>query len=339
MCVCVLGDSSSFSHHLIYTSSRMQRTAVVVGVANKRSLAWSCARSLLQGNFDHVIVTYQCGRFQPSIERMVQSQNDMYAKEFVSNGIQGTIVPRNNGSQRPKLISSFPCDVSHQQDVQSLFEEKIPSLLLDQSRQDSTGDDVTPGINALVHSVAYAPMDAMKPERGSDSESFPLLHTTSEAFDIAHSVSSYSLLELSRYALPLLTTAEGGVNASQSMMSSSSITALSYLGSIRATPNYNIMGPAKASLEAMVRGLALELSPPPHSIRVNAVSAGPVNTLAARGIKDFTALKSEAEGRSMMRRGVTSEEVGNVVAFLAGEGASGVTGQVWFCDGGYCAHG
>ena len=99
------------------------------------------------------------------------------------------------------------------------------------------------------------------------------------------------------------------------------------------------MGPAKASLEAFVRGLALELSPEPHRIPVNAVSAGPINTLAARGIRDFGKMKNDAGGRSFLKRLVSSKEVGNTIEFLASRKASGITGQVLFCDGGYCAMG
>jgi enoyl-[acyl-carrier protein] reductase I len=99
------------------------------------------------------------------------------------------------------------------------------------------------------------------------------------------------------------------------------------------------MGPAKASLEACMRGLALEISPPPHCIRVNAVSAGPINSLAARGIRDFNEMRKEARENSFLKRSVTGEEVGNMVEFVAGSRASGMTGQVLFCDGGYSSFG
>jgi len=114
---------------------------------------------------------------------------------------------------------------------------------------------------------------------------------------------------------------------------SASITTLSYLGATRAVPNYNVMGPAKASLESAVRGLALELGPPPHQIRVNSVSAGPINTMAAKGIRGFTDMRTDSEERSMLRRNVTAEEVADAVVFLSG--AAGITGHTLYVDGGY----
>lgn len=331
------------------------RAALVVGVANKRSLAWSSALTLLRNSeFQHVIVTYQSDRFRSSIERLIQAENDalqrqfefsegyrQYMETYVSNKSDkiGNTITTNEQNElaykiqtSPKRISCLECDVSVVESVKSLFTEGVPSLLQHGEK-----------LETMIHSVAYAPADAMKPQVSDCEEwysSLPTLNTTKEAFDIAHSVSSYSLLNLSRYALPLLShkdVADGnGTEQSSRVSSSSSIITLSYLGATRAIPNYNIMGPAKASLESLTRYLALELSSPPHSIRVNAVSAGPIQTLAARGIKDFSALKQDSDEKNMLRRGISAEEVGQTVAFLAdGRKSGGITGQVIFCDGGY----
>ena len=109
---------------------------------------------------------------------------------------------------------------------------------------------------------------------------------------------------------------------------------LSYLGAVRAVPHYNVMGPAKASLEALVRGLALELGP---TIRVNGVSAGPISTLAAKGIQGFDRMKEDVKDRSLLKRNITADEVGETVAFLASSSSSGITGQILYVDGGYSA--
>ena len=293
-----------------------QRTALVVGVANKRSIAWSSALALLKGEFNHVIVTYQNERFKQSIEGMISKQNDALKQEYSFQNVS-------------KHISCLPCDLAHESEIQSLMDEVLPSLI--QDRNQDLGIHSTIKLDALVHSIAFAPSQAMK------SGDFPLLHTTMEDFNIAHSISSHSLITMSKHALPLLSCTDDDDH--DQTMRSPSITALTYLGSTRAVRNYNIMGPAKASLEACVRGLAMEISPPPHNIRVNAVSAGPVNTLAARGILNFNELRHEAEERSFLKRSVTAEEVGNMVEFVAGRKASGVTGQVLFCDGGYSSYG
>jgi enoyl-[acyl-carrier protein] reductase I len=309
----------------------IQRTALVVGVSNKRSLAWSSAIALLQGQFDHVIVTYQNDRFKSSIEGLVAKQNDFM------NNIQATArLP----AHVPKLVTCLSCDVSEESEIQSLFHERIPFLLHDRNEQmariSSSSSSSRIKLDALVHSVAFAPSQAMK-----SSSEFPLLNTTLEEYNTAHSISAHSLLSMSKHALPLLSCSDTHDADCEAFPTgrSPSITALTYLGSARAVRNYNIMGPAKASLEACVRGIAMEISPPPHKIRVNAISAGPVNTLAARGIRDFNGLKHEAEERSFLKRSVTAEEVGSMVEFVAGSRASGVTGQVLFCDGGYSSYG
>jgi enoyl-[acyl-carrier protein] reductase I len=288
----------------------MQKAALVLGVANQRSIAWACVQSLLERDFDHVFFTYQNERFKKTVDDMTGQLNAFNTKH-------GNL----------KSISHYACDVSSEEEVRRLFQEQIPEYL-------STSKDRKIALDAIIHSIAYAPSDAMK-----GGPELSLLNTTREAFAISHQISAYSLVSVARHALPLLSSSfidnYNGVYHERYP----SITALTYLGSSRAVKNYNVMGPAKASLEATVRGLALELSPPPHTIRVNAVSAGPVNTLAARGIKDFNEMRKEAETRSFLKRSVSSTEVGNTVAFLAGPSASGITGQIIFCDGGYASSG
>ena len=212
----------------------MTRTALILSVANHRSIAWACVQSFLQHDY-RAIFTYQDERFSKT------------ATELIS---------RSPSSH----LQAFSCNVEHELPI--LFSNRIPECL-----------NIDGKIDAIVHFIAYAPPDSMK--EGS------LLSTSRESFLQAHSLSSYSFLETARCALPLLR--EG-----------SSLTALSYLGAVRAVPNYNVMGPVKASLEALVRGLALEL--PYH--RVNAVSASPINSLAARGISGFTRIRHDVEERA-----------------------------------------
>lgn len=301
----------------------MQRVALVVGVSNARSLGWASAKALVRGGeFQHVIVTYQNERFKRSVDGLI--------KEEESNLRSKSIMSPEDPLQK---MTSFSCDVSKEEEVESLFREKIPSLLSNLNTQNIEKEPTNEAeitLDAIVHSVAYAPPEAMKPVDNSD---YPLLYTSLEDFNTAHSVSAHSLLTTSKHALPLLSCRASMKDRS------SSITTISYLGSTRAVTNYNVMGPAKASLEACVRGLALELSPEPHNIRVNAVSAGPVNTLAARGIKNFTEMRNQSAVFSLMKRAITAEEVANTVEFLSGGKSSGITGQVLYCDGGCSAYG
>lgn len=166
-------------------------------------------------------------------------------------------------------------------------------------------------LHLMLHSVAFAPKDALEGE---------FVNTGREAFRIAHDVSAYSLVALARAAAPLMT--EGG-----------SIIAMSYYGAEKVVPHYNVMGVAKASLEASTRYLAYDLGP--KKVRVNCISAGPVNTLAARGISGFGEMIKHYEEHAPLKRNVTSEELGATGLFLASDGAAAITGQVIYVDAGY----
>jgi enoyl-[acyl-carrier protein] reductase I len=168
-------------------------------------------------------------------------------------------------------------------------------------------------LDILVHSVAFAPREALA---GGFAES-----TTREAFQIAHDISSYSLTALARASLPMM-QARGGA-----------IVTLSYLGAVRSIPSYNVMGLAKASLEANVRFLAADLGA--HNIRVNAISAGPIKTLAAAGVSGFRKMLGQVAAATPLKRNVTTEEVGNAAAFLCSDLASGITGETLYVDAGY----
>ncbi len=189
------------------------------------------------------------------------------------------------------------CDVSDDEQIQGVF--------------DYLGRHWD-GLDVLVHSVAYAPRRALE---GDYLES-----VDREAFQIAHDISSYSFAALAKAARPMLRS--GGA-----------LLTLSYLGAERVIPNYNVMGVAKASLEANVRYMAASLGP--QGIRVNAISAGPIRTLAASGISNFREMLGKAEGAAPLRRNVTIEEVGNAAAFLCSDLASGITGEVVYVDAGY----
>ncbi|MDG1891060.1 MAG: enoyl-ACP reductase [Verrucomicrobiota bacterium] len=190
----------------------------------------------------------------------------------------------------------LPCDVCSDEQVEGVFDlvkEKHGKLDL------------------LLHSIAFAPKDALEGE---------FINTTREAFKVAHDVSAYSLVAMARGAAPLMT--EGG-----------SIVAMSYYGAEKVVPHYNVMGVAKASLEASTRYLAYDLGP--HKIRVNCISAGPMNTLAARGISGFTSMLKHYEAHAPLKRNVMPEELGATGVFLAGEGSAAMTGQVLYVDSGY----
>jgi len=243
-------------------------TAVVFGVANKRSIAWAIAQKLAAAGVQ-LAITYQNERLE------------LEARELIAE------LPGAEG---------FRCDVSQDLEIAQLFamlRERYGTL------------------NALVHSVAFAPAEDMKNE---------FLQTSREGFRIAHDVSVYSLIALSRAAAPLMTN--GG-----------SIMTMTYYGAEKVVPHYNVMGVAKAALEATVRYLSYDLGK--HRIRVNAISAGPIKTLAARGVSGLgEMLKNQAE-RSPLQRNIDVGEVGNAAVFLASDLASGITGETIYVDCGY----
>jgi enoyl-[acyl-carrier protein] reductase I len=192
----------------------------------------------------------------------------------------------------------FPCDVASDAEVDAVFTALA-------SHWD--------GLDGLVHSVAYAPGDQLEGDFVDV--------TTREGFRIAHDISSYSLLALARAAKPMLVKNRGN------------IITLTYQGSERVVPNYNVMGLAKASLEANVRYLASSLGP--LGVRINGISAGPIRTLAASGIKNFRKMLAHNEAATPLRRNVTIEEVGNAAAFLASDLASGISAEILYVDGGF----
>ncbi len=201
-----------------------------------------------------------------------------------------------------KLAADFdssivlPCDVAEDAQIDALF----PALA-----------EHWDGVDIIVHSVAFVPKDALDGDY--------LEKVTRDYFRIAHDISSYSFAALAKAALPMLT-------------SNASLLTVSYLGAERTLPNYNVMGVAKASLEANVRYMAQSLGP--KGIRVNAVSAGPIKTLAASGIADFDKMQGFNEKHAPLRRNVTIDEVGNASAFLCSDLASGITGEITYVDGG-----
>jgi len=191
----------------------------------------------------------------------------------------------------------IPLDVSNDENISSAFSEL---------KQNWETFDI------MIHSIAFAPMEELK---GSFVES-----VTREGFKMAHEISSYSFASMAREAKPML-------NGNASLLT------MTYLGSVKSVPNYNVMGPAKASLESTVRFLAADLGP--QGIRVNAISAGPIKTLAASGVSGFRGLLKHVASKTSIRRNVTIEDVGNAAAFLSSDLASGITGETIYVDGGY----
>ncbi len=244
------------------------KTAVVFGLANKRSIAWGIAQKLHEGGAK-LAICYQNERMKSEAQGLIDE------------------LPGAEG---------FQCDVSSDAEIDALFvvlKEKYGKL------------------DVVVHAVAYAPAEDLRGD---------FVNTSREGFRVAHDVSVYSLIAVTRAAAPLMT--EGG-----------SVMTLTYFGAEKVVPNYNVMGVAKAALEATVRYLASSLGP--RSIRVNAISAGPIRTLAARGVGALgDMLKAHAE-KAPLRRNVEQIEVGGLAAFLASDLSAAITGETIYVDCGY----
>jgi enoyl-[acyl-carrier protein] reductase I len=229
------------------------------------------------------------------IARACQREGAELAFTYQGEGVRDRVADLARGFGTDLVL---PCDVADDAQIEALFAGL-------RGRWD--------GLDGLVHAIAFAPREALK---GGFHES-----VTRENFRMAHDISSYSLAALAKAALPMMQGRAG------------SIVTLSYLGAERSIPNYNVMGLAKASLEAGVRYLAHSLGP--GNIRVNAISAGPIKTLAAAGIGGFSKILNFVEKNAPLRRGVTTEEVGNTAAFLLSDLASGITGEVIYVDAGF----
>jgi enoyl-[acyl-carrier protein] reductase I len=255
-------------------SSLSGKTGLVVGVANKRSIAWAIAAAAADAGA-RVALTFQGERLEENVREL-------------SAGLADPLV--------------LPLDVTDDAQIANVFE---------------TIDRSFGGLDFLVHGAAYASPDSLKN---------PFVQTTRDAFRTALDVSAYSLIALSRGAAPLMERRGGG-----------SILTLTYLGSDRVFPNYNVMGVAKAALESTVRYLAADLGP--KSIRVNAISAGPIKTIAASGISGFSTILQVYRDRSPLRRTVDTSEVAGAAMFLLTDAGRAVTGEVLMVDGGFHATG
>jgi enoyl-[acyl-carrier protein] reductase I len=246
------------------------KAGLVVGVANKRSIAWGIAQAAARAGA-RLALTYPSERLGENVRELAQQL------------------------EQPLLA---PCDVAS--------DEQIAELAGALDREFG-------GLDFLVHGAAFAPADAL---------SKPFVETSRESFRIALDISAYSLVALTRAVAPLMAKRGGG-----------SILTLTYIGSQRVFTNYNVMGVAKAALESSVRYLAADLGP--QGIRVNAISAGAIKTLAASGISGFSTILNVYRERAPLRRGVDQTEVGDTAVFLLGDAARGITGEIVHVDAGF----
>jgi enoyl-[acyl-carrier protein] reductase I len=248
--------------------SDAQKTAVIFGLANKRSIAWAIAQKLHEAGWT-LAITCQNERLEQEAKGLI------------------TDLPGAAG---------FLCDVSSDEQIARLFEELKARYGV---------------LHGIVHSVAFAPAEELKGE---------FLNTTREGFRIAHDISVYSLVAVARAAAPLMTSGGG-------------IVTMTYYGAEKVVPKYNVMGVAKAALEASVRYLAYDLGP--KGVRVNAISAGPIKTLAARAVAGLGDMLKAHADRAPLKRNVDPAEVGGTAAFLLSDAGSGITGETIYVDCGY----
>jgi enoyl-[acyl-carrier protein] reductase I len=246
------------------------RTYVVMGVANKRSIAWGIARSLHAAGA-RLIFTYAGERFEKEVRSLVDTLEN----------------------ENSLLL---PCDVTKDEEIIQCFQQIKEQVGV---------------IHGVAHCIAFANKEDLSGE---------YMKVSREGFLLAHNISAYSLTAVAREAKELMT--EGG-----------SIVTLTYLGGERVVQNYNIMGVAKASLDASVKYLANDLGK--YGIRVNAISAGPIRTLSAKGISDFNSILKQIEERAPLRRTTTQEEVGDTALFLFSDLSRGITGEIIHVDSGY----
>jgi enoyl-[acyl-carrier protein] reductase I len=251
------------------TRSLEGKTGLILGVANKRSLAWACARALADAGM-RLAVTYANERLEKSVRELAAE-------------LPGSIV--------------LPCDVTQPAHIDAV----MASIKAEWG-----------GLDSVIHAVAFAKREELEGD---------FFHTSKEGYMLAHEVSAYSLTEITRKALPLM---EGR---------DASIVTLTYIGGERVIKNYNVMGIAKAALEASVRYLAADLGP--RGIRVNAISAGPIRTLSSSGVSGFGGMLDHIATHAPLRRNVTQEEVGDVCLFLCGAHSRGITGTILYVDAGY----
>jgi len=250
------------------------KVGVIVGVANKRSIAWAIAQAAAaQGA--KLMLTYQGERLEENVRELAATLPE---------------------------TAIAPCDVTSDEQIDALFEAT---------------DKAFGGVDFVVHGAAFAQREDL---------SAPFSQTSREGFRVALDVSAYSLIALAKRAAPRMAARGGG-----------SIVTLTYLGSERVFTNYNVMGVAKAALEASVRYLASELGP--QGIRVNAISAGPIKTLAASGIHGFSGILQTYRDRAPLRRTVETSDVADAAMFLLGPAGRGVTAEVLMVDGGFHAMG
>lgn len=248
------------------------KTALVLGVANKWSLAYAIAQTFTREGAE-LILTYQGERQKQTVEELAA---DLRVRQVL------------------------PCDVTQDEQLASLTSEiKLSGTAL----------------NAVVHSIAFANREDL---------SRPFVETSREGFKLALEVSSYSLAAVARATAPLMADKQQG---------GGSVITLTYLGSTRVVQNYNVMGVAKAALESTVRYLANDLGP--SNIRVNAISAGPVKTTSARGIRDFSKVLEGVASIAPLRRNTDPAEVADTAVFLASDMGRGVTGNVIYVDAGF----